>query len=287
MRAGAALQAVAGLLVVVLAASCGREATGTATTDCELPPRRPTGLWVAGSGSNVAVAREIARRFRDVAGASVHVPESIGTSGGLQALADRAIDAALASRPLTDEEKRSGFVEHVFARVPVVPVTHPDVSVSAVSMADLMAIFRGERDRWPDGTPIVPLLREPGDSGNELLARTLPALWGVIGAAMAEDRFTICYTDREMADTLAVTPGAIGFLDVGTARLTHPQLRLLTIDDGPPAPRSTSDDSLSKVLSFVTFGPPTGDAERFIRFATSRETTELLVAAGYLPPNRD
>jgi phosphate transport system substrate-binding protein len=274
---------------LALAAGCGSQTGPPPPAGCAPPPARPDGLIVAGSGSNVAVVREIARRYRERAAADVRVPDSIGTGGALRALADRVIDVGLASRRLTPAEKSAGLVERVLARVPVAAVVHPDVAVSDVGLAELTAIFGGERTRWPNGTPIVPLLREPGDSGNEIIAQAWPQLWRAIDAAMQAGRLTTCYTDQEMADTVAGTDGAIGFLDVGTLQLTRPRLRPLAIDGIAPTPDQAAAGTypLVKTLTFVTVGPPVGDAERFLRFATSPELADLLAGHGYLAAASD
>jgi phosphate transport system substrate-binding protein len=285
-RCAPAAACVALVLALVPGAGCDSSGGDPPAADCQPAPPRPAGLVIAGSGSNVAPVRVIAKRYRRARAVEVRVPESIGTGGALRALADGAIDVGLASRPLSAPERAAGLVESPLARIPVAAVVHPEVSVSGLTLAELTAIYRGERDRWPDGTPIVPLLREPGDSGNALIARAWPALWAAMDAASREGRFTTCYTDQEMADTLAGTNGAIGFLDIGTLRIMRPRLRPLAIDGVPPTPLRAEAGSypLVKTLTFVTVGPPAGAAEGFVHFATSPETREILAGWGYMPP---
>lgn len=84
-------RALVALLVALLgglACSPGRVDLGAPAAACA-PPRRPAGLMVAGSGSNLAVVRRIAGRYQGShPGAHVVVPESIGTGGAVQALLD-------------------------------------------------------------------------------------------------------------------------------------------------------------------------------------------------------
>jgi phosphate transport system substrate-binding protein len=266
------------VVAVALAVACSRPETGppSAGARCDPGPPRPDGLVIAGSGSSIALAREIAKRYRQAhPDVNLRIPESIGTGGALHALADGAIDVGLTSRPLTDAELGSGLVETVLAHVPLAAVVHPEVPATSVTSAELAAMYRGERDRWPDGTPVVPLLREPGDSGNDLVAQAYPDLWAAMSDAMQSGRLTTCYTDQEMADAVAGTEGAVGFLDISTLRLTHPQVRPLALD---------GSHRMIKQLAFVTFGPPVGDAAAFIAFATSPATSDLLAAAGCLVP---
>jgi phosphate transport system substrate-binding protein len=279
-------------VAIALAAACGRPDTGAPprAARCDPPAPRPDGLVLAGSGSNIALVRELAKRYRaahpDV---TLRVPESIGTGGALRALADGAIDVGLASRTLSAAERRSGLVETMLARVPIAVVVHPEATVTGVTRAELAAIYRGDRQRWPDGTPIVPLLREPGDSGNDVIAQSYPDVWAAMSDAMQAGRFTTCYTDQEMADTVDATEGAVGFLDLGTLRLTHPQIRALALDGVVPTPANALAGRyrLVKPLTFVTAGPLSTDAVGFIAFATSGATADLLATAGYVPSPPD
>lgn len=265
------------LLALLLGAGCVGEPAGpTGVERCAPPPPRPAGLVLAGSGSNLPLVRRIAERYRQHhPAARITIPQSIGTSGAVRALLDGAIDVGLASRSLKAGERARGLVETRLARTRVVFAVHPSVAVRRASAAELVAIYRGERTRWPDGTPIVPLLREPGDSARVILARSLPALDAAIEEAFHARRFRACFTDAEMQRLLAALPGALGFLDEGILRLEGGGLRALALSDATlPA---------LKPLSFVTRGTPRGEAERFLLFARSPEIAALLAAGGYLP----
>src|SRR5690606_13013657 len=109
------------LLAMTALAGCATQAPETPPEDaaCAGEPQRPAGLLIAGSGSNLALVRAIARRHVELGrGAAPIVEESIGTGGAIAALRAGAIDVGLASRPLKESE-RVGLVEVAHARVPM------------------------------------------------------------------------------------------------------------------------------------------------------------------------
>lgn len=274
------------LLAGVLAGCGGRAPAGAER--CEPAARHPSGLLVAGSGANLALVRAIAARFQERRpGKHVHVPESIGTGGALRALSDGAIDLGLGSRPLKATERAAGFQELPLCRVALAPTVNSAVGIQEITLAELVAIYSGERAAWPDGTPIVPILREPGDSGNDLLIHTYPALGLAIKSALRRDLFHIAFTDQELRDSLHSIPGAIGFIDVGTIRLESLPLRALRLDGvEPPASGAGADYPLVRTLTFLSKGELSGEAREFVEFARSGEVADILASGGFLPPEQ-
>jgi phosphate transport system substrate-binding protein len=245
------------------------------TLPCLSMSPRPSGLIVAGSGSNLPLVRRIVQRYRQTPGATqVIIPQSIGTRGAVRALLDGAIDIGLASRELQAAERRRGIVAMPLGRTAVVFAAHRAVRTAELSRSELVAIYAGQRLTWADGTPMVPLLREPGDSGRLVLRRWLPDVEDEMTAAFAANRFRTCYTDAEMESALVTIPGSIGLIDEGTVRLEGIDLRALRVD--PEAPRSAL-----KPLYLLTRGPPRGAAARFVAYARSPATADIYRRGGY------
>jgi len=243
-------------------------------------------LLIAGSGTDLAPVARIAEIFEQSnPGQHVRVAQSIGTSGATRALADRAIDIGLASRPLTIEERASGIEEHPFARVALAPTVHEHVARAAIETTELARIYTGEVARWPDGTPVVPILRQPGDSAMRAIATSSPELEAAIRAARTNGRGLTRYTDQEVRDTLLAVPGAIGFLDAGTIALERLPLRPLELDGVPPTAAMVRSGRHPFVLtlSLLTRTDARARVRAFVELATSEEVAELLGAAGYAP----
>ena len=271
-------------LLSALAAACSVAPSGGPPSGaCSTTPARPKGLIVAGSGTNLALARELGRAFSATKkNAHVHVPGSIGTAGAVQALADGAIDLGLASRRLTEEESE-GLRTVPLARVPLAVVVHERTPVFKMTSATLLALLQGERTAWPDGTPALVLLREPGDSGNRLLRAKLPGIGPALDAALAAGRWPVCTTDQEVRDALLTLEGAVGFLDSGTIAVEGLPLRPLPLNGH--APSEGRRYPLLKPLSLLVPETPTALATAFVLWVTSPAAVESFYKGGYVPPS--
>jgi phosphate transport system substrate-binding protein len=88
-----------------------------------------------------------------------------------------------------------------------------------------------------------------------------------------------------MQEALAITPGAVGLLDVGAISLQRLPLRALELDGYAPSEASVQSRRypFSKDLAFAALEAPTGLAAEFIRFAHSDEGRALMKAHGYIP----
>jgi len=244
-------------------------------------PAPGAGLQMAGSGSNLPITRALASRF--AVGADHHpvVHASIGSGGGIRALLDGVIDIALVSRPLRDGEREQGLLATPYARVPVVVATHGSVPDRRLSPADLLALYAGERRTWADGSRVVVLQRERGDSSHAAVARVLPGFAEVNEDAYRSSRWRVLYRDETMREALSDTRGAVGLFGQGAIPPGLP-LSSLAVDGVTPSPDTVRSGAypFSKELAFVTRGAPTGASRVFIEFALSETGREIVEAGG-------
>ncbi|MCH9686654.1 MAG: substrate-binding domain-containing protein [Deltaproteobacteria bacterium] len=242
------------------------------------------GLRLAGSGSNLPVTRALSAAFPREGARHPVVHASIGSGGGLRALLDGVIDIALVSRPLGEGEREQGLVATPYARVPVVVAVHASVPDDELTAAALVAIYEGAQDAWSDGSRIVVLQRERGDSSHSAVAELLPAFAEANDQAYENSRWRVLYRDESMREALADTRGAIGLFGQGAIPRGLP-VRALSIDGIHPSPASVAGERYPyfKDLAFVTRGPPRGEATEFIEFAASAEGRRIIQQAGALP----
>ena len=234
------------------------------------PPADP--LSLAGSGTNLPLTRRLAFAFESTGGGRAVVHASLGSRGGVLAARDRAVHLGLVSRALTAEERAYGLTVTPYARVAVVLAAHPTVPEAALSRAELLDLYHGRRTRWRDGSAVVVLLREEGDSSHEALAASMPGFRAALAAARRSRLGPVLLSDAAMQEALLATPGAVGLLDRGA--LVSQSLPLRTVElPGAPV----------KELAFVCRGAPAGTALAFLRFVASPAGQELIRAAGYLP----
>ena len=274
-RVGRVVAVVVAMATVTAGCDDARRPTAPA---CVVEARDPGTLVIAGSGSGLALLRGFVRRYQDGhPAARIEVPESIGTSGGLRALRDGAIDIALVSRPLSAAE-RAGVTVTPLARVLAAFATR--ARVDGLDAAALAEIYAGKRPRWPDGTRVVPFVRQAGDSANALIATHLPEVGRAIDDALASERLPVAYTDQELEAALLNVDGAIGLIDLATLRLDGPALHALALDGVPPEREAALAGRYPLVtpLALVTRGdalPP--DARGFLDFVASAAADDLFV----------
>jgi phosphate transport system substrate-binding protein len=258
-------------------------------TAAEPEARRDSALvHVAGSGSNIPITRALAAAFPGAPDRRPVVHPSIGSGGGLRALLDGAIDLALVSRTLAPTERELGLVETPYARVPVIFAVNASVPDTGLSSADLLAIFRRERTTWSDGSPIIVLQREPGDSSHRAVARHLPGFEAANDVAYERESFRVLYLDDDMRDALAATPGAVGLFGQGAVPSELP-IRGLSVDGVSPTVDNVAEGRypLFKDLSFVSAGPPRGPAAEFVDFSHSPAGDAIISANGAIPIGGD
>ncbi len=255
----------------------------------EVPQESTERMFLAGSGSNLPLTRALVDAFARRRGAvgKFVVFESIGSTGGVRAARDRAVDLGLISRSLREHEREYGLQVVPYARVAVVVATHPGVDQAGITRAQLVAMYRGEQVTWDDGSELVVLQRERGDSSHEVFGRRIPEFASADRAARDQRRFRIIYHDRAMQEALTVTTGALGLFDDGAIQSQNLPLRVLSIDGVAASVETVEDGSYPfvKQLSFV-YTKESGGApvvREFLRFVASDAGQAIVRAGGYVP----
>ena len=250
-------------------------------------PASGTTLLFAGSGTNLPIIRVLAQVFqRSHPGITIDIPASIGSTSGIRAAADGAIAIGLISRPLKDNEKGLGLDVVTYARTPLVIGVHPTVAEDTISYAEIIDIYRGKKRNWKDGKEIIVLTREPGDSTIEVMNEGVPGFGEVYEESRKAKRWTTILKDLEMNQSLAKTPNAIGFSDLGALTIERHRIKPLRVNGVAPTLRNVQvgEYPLTKPLMFVYHKeklPPA--ARKFIAFVRSNEGAKVLRANGYLP----
>jgi phosphate transport system substrate-binding protein len=252
--------------------------------------RPPEVVHLAGSGSNLALTRALAEAFQaEHEGRHVVVFDSIGSAGGVHAAYDDVVDFGLVSRPLRDSEAALNLVVIPYARVPVVVAVNLGVPDDSITLPDLLDIYAGRRSTWSDGTAIVVLQREPGDSGHQAVQRALPEFAAINDAAYREARWRVVDSDQAMQEALSITAGAIGVFDLGAIVLQRLPVKPLRIDDIAPSEASVQSHRypFAKDLALVSLEPPVGVPAEFLRFIDGEQGRRLTRASGYIPLPED
>ncbi|MBN8609370.1 MAG: substrate-binding domain-containing protein [Deltaproteobacteria bacterium] len=241
------------------------------------------GLHLAGSGSNLVVTRALAAAYRTSRpNDRVVVHDSIGSTGGVRAVASGAIAIGLVARPLRPAERELGLSVVGYARVPITFLAHPDVRDGDISSDEIVRSLRGESVPWRDGTPRVWLLRERGDAGSAVVASRIEGFGDAEEDAIATRRFRVVYHDDELTRAILGLRGGLGIADLAQARANAPTARVLAVDGRMPSVVAVSDGSYPffKDLSFVVRNAEDPSVARFLAFATSEQARQVIASAG-------
>ncbi len=250
------------------------------------PRSRGATLVLAGSGSNLPLTRALVDAFlARRPETKIVVPESIGSSGGVRAVRDGAIDLGLISRPMNADEAKLGLTVTPYARVAVVVAANPSVPDACVASGALPMMWAGEQARWSDGSRVIVLQRESNDSSFLAVSRRVPGLDAENEAAFSESRWRVLYDDRSMQEALMATDSAAGIFDLGAIVAQRLPIKVLCVDGVTPSLDGVMSGKYPyfKDLAFVTSGPSEGLRAELLAFAASPEGRAIATSLGYIP----
>jgi phosphate transport system substrate-binding protein len=250
-----------------------------------VPAAQAEDVRIGGSGAGLAIVRLLADAFvKKDPQAKVTVLPSLGSSGGIKALAAGAVGLAISSRELTDAERQQDLRAFELGRTPfvfAVPLKNP---VNGLTLTQLVDIYSGRTEQWPDGVKIRLILRPHGDASSEMIRSMSPAMRVAETQAEGRPGMLISITDQDAEDNLERVPGALGVTSLGQIMAEQRPLKGLSLDGVQPSVQNIANGSYAyaNVLTLVT-GPKTSPwARRFVEFVRSPPGQDVLRRTGYL-----
>jgi phosphate transport system substrate-binding protein len=214
----------------------------------------------------------------------VEVLPSLGTPGGLRALAERAIDVAVIGRSLTAAEQAKGAVEAACMTTALVfASSHP--APSGFAQADLPGIYAGSAPLWPDGKPLKILLRSRAGSENAYLIAAIPGMEAALEKAYRRPDVPVATTDQENADLASRTANSFAIMSLLQIRAERLNLRTIPLDGVPATAETLANQTypLSMRVCVVIASSPTPSAARFVAHLRSAPAQALLQTLGAAP----
>jgi phosphate transport system substrate-binding protein len=250
----------------------------------------PDAIHISGTGAMTPLMTLLAEEWtRRGSIPHVLIEESIGSGGGIRATYDGAIDLGMVSRPLSSEEQKLGLVKIPVGHDVVALVAHPGLGTDEVSAEELPALYRGERTRFANGAPAVPLLRDRSESANAALDRIVPGLQAAREQAYRQRRHRVLYNDRAMAEAIASTPGSFGVFSLSWLLAYRLPLKVLRLSGVSPSPDAVLAGrySGSRELFFVVRKERLPRTMALLDFLRSPEVKGLIRSYGYLPAREE
>jgi phosphate transport system substrate-binding protein len=245
-----------------------------------LPPvasSRAADLTVGGTGAATELLRRLGDAFSKQGEAQVDVVPSLGSSGGIRALADGVLDVAVSGRPLKPAEVKQGMAVPLVLRTLFIFATS-NAKPNGLTMSQLADAYATLNPVWADGTPIKIVLRPPSDSDSDLMAQLFPGLGSAVERARKRPDVPVAATDQDNLDVAEQLPGSLSASTLTQILLEKRKLRAIAINGVEPTLDNfeRGDYPYGKKLYFVVPAKPTPVAERFIAFLRSAEGRAIL-----------
>ncbi len=241
-------------------------------------------LRMGGTGSATVLMKRLGAAFiASEPDTTVEVIPGLGSSGGIAATRDGALDISISARPLKPDE--TGLVEIVAAITPYGFVSS-NSKPGNIAKADVAGFYRSTTATWPDGSPVRVILRPSSDSDTALLGQTFPGMADAIDQVRTRIDVPLAATDQDNLEMAKTVPGSL----VGTSlaqMLTEQhqsKLRFLTIDGVEPTLENLESGAYpySRPFRLVFSDKPAPLVLRFLEFVASSEGEKLLREAGCL-----
>ncbi|MBN1914215.1 MAG: phosphate ABC transporter substrate-binding protein [Candidatus Omnitrophica bacterium] len=208
-----------------------------------------------------------------------------GSSVGIASLIDGTCDIADASRAIKSSELEKAIsngqdpVAHVVAMDGIAVIVNPSNKFSALSKKEVKAIFTGQISDWSQlgkgSGKIVAISRDSASGtyeafGELVLEKQKPRADALLQAS-----------NQAVAQTVARTPGAIGYVGLG---YVNSSVKALEIDGVMPSRETVLAGTypVGRPLFMYTNGKPQGEIKDFMDFIKSAQGQEIAEGEGFV-----
>ena len=240
-------------------------------------------LRISGTGGAIATIRLLGEAFRKVhPDIQIDIVPGMGSSGAIKAVLAGRLDIGLCARPATDEERAQGSVVTRYARTPFVFGVHRTVYRTGMTMASVVEIYTGKRNRWEVGSRIRLILRPLASSDTPVLKKMSPEMNEALEIALRREGMIVAQTDQEAADIIENTPGAFGSTTLAQVLSEKRAISVLELNGVTPSVRAIVDGSYpyTKTFCMVTRNNPSAAVRRFVDFVRSPAAAAILAKNG-------
>lgn len=241
---------------------------------------------VGGSGNCLGTAIIMGKAFMKLhPGIRVKVLPSLGSSGGIKALAAGAIDVAVIARAPKKGELGKKLVAAKYGTSPFVLVVSKKSSVTGLTTREIVELYSQKKTKWPDGTPVRLILRPKNDATTDSLKHMAPGMSKIIDKAFSRQGMIMAITDQDCLNAAERIPGALGATALCAVISEKRDLRVLSIDGVKPSVKTLADGTYKHFKSMYIVIPrkPSASASKFAGFVLSSRGSKILAQTGYLP----
>jgi phosphate transport system substrate-binding protein len=243
-------------------------------------PASADDLQIVGTGDGIDLLRALGADFMQQEKSDrVEIPPSIGSGGGIAAVAARKAVLGRVARKLTAPEIASGLTYVPFVRLPSAFFVHPGAGVTTLTSDQLADVYAGRVTKWSElggaDLPIKVVRREDSDSTLTVLRVMMPG-WKDLQITEKSKTST---TTQDAIETVRDVAGAIGF---GPYSATlEPGVTVLKINGHHPL--EPAYPSSAELALIYKDGAITPGAQAFVDYAKSAKARTVMTRLGSVP----
>jgi phosphate transport system substrate-binding protein len=283
------------VIAMLLVAACGSAPTATPTATptkagaaapntAGAPASTVTGsVKVAGSTTVQPLAEKLGPAFTAKnPGVKIEVSGG-GTGVGVKSAGEGTVDVGMASRDITDDEKKlyPDMKTFVIGKDGIAVIVNPGVGVDNLTKEQARDIFMGKISNWKDvggpDKPIVVVSREEG-SGTRTAFQEL-----VMGTNnLITDKAILQNSNGAIRTTVASTPNSTGYLSLGALDKSVKALKINGVD-ATEDNAATGKYPVVRPLLMLTKGDPKGAAKAWLDWIMTADGQAMVKSEGYIP----
>jgi len=240
-------------------------------------------IRINGSGTGLEMMKPLIQAYLKTTPDVLFVMKPpLGSSGAHKALAAGALDIAVSSKPLTQQETEQGLRLTPFGRTPLAIVAGLNVPLSGLTTTEIEAIYTGRTRKWSNNAIIRLILRPMEDIDTKILRRLSPGMDEAIDQAHNRRGILTAVTDPESNEAVSKIPGSLGTAGLAGLLVEKPSLKILSLNGVMPTVAALEQGRypLAKPIHFVTREPLSESAQRFLLFVYSDAGRDIVARVG-------
>lgn len=237
-------------------------------------------MVVTGSTTLLPIAEVAGEMYTEKTGVSILV-SGLGSSAGIESVANGSSDIGTSSRELKDAEKSLGLVDNPVAYDAIVVIVNPENPVKNLTTEQVRGIFSGAITNWKDvGGPdmrIGLVNRDEASGTREAFGKM------VMGDTPFYKGAVVLPGTGQVRAVVSEVTYAVGYISLG---FVTNEVRALAIDGVVPSEKTVvaGDYGIQRTLHFFTKGEPSPKAKGYIDFVLSPDVQDEIVReAGFIP----
>jgi phosphate transport system substrate-binding protein len=241
-------------------------------------------LRVGGTGAAAGMMKTLGEAFCAAnPGVRLDVVPSLGSSGGIAAVRDGALDFSISSRELRSEEVAETLRAIHFATSPF-GLASSNRAPGDLKRTEVAAFYADVKSTWPDHTPVRVILRPRSESDTTLLGLTFPGMVAAIAAMHAHRDIPVAPTDQDNVRTAERIDGSLVATSLTQVLMEKPRLQFVSIDGVSPSIENMALGSYpyGKKFYLVLSARHNPTVDRFLEFIRSPSGERLLRQTGNL-----